>query len=274
MQNPGNNLTPLDQLLAQAQDQTHHDQPEDVAAQYQQLLQTAPPEVIEQAHADAFAQLSGEERRSIAASLRAANDDPGQPFQYPGFTGDDGDADPARLAAMFSQAQRQQPDLLGGTFGLSGGRGGATNPIMQLVLSGVAALVMRKLLGGNASQNTGQLGGGGGLADILGQILGGTGGAGGSGGGLGLPSGQAGRQGGGMSSLDDLLNQQRGHSGTSAQPSGGSGGLGDLLGQLGAGGGGGGLGAILGQLAGSLGQPGNNQDDAAPESPRGRRTSR
>jgi hypothetical protein len=254
-------LTPLDQLLNQAQGE----QPADVADQYQQLLQTAPPEVIEQAHAEAFAQLSVEDRRRIAASLRAANDDPDQPFQSSDFTGDDGDTDPARLAAMFGQVQRQQPAMLNGTLGLSGGQGGASNPIMQMVLAGVAALVMKKLLGGQASQSTGQLGGGG-LGDLLGQILGGAGGAGG----LGLPSGQGGRQGGGMSSLDDLLNQQGGQSGTTAQPSGGSGGLGDLLGQLGGGASGGGLGAILGQLAGSLANSAANTADDDPASTRAR----
>lgn len=100
-----------------------------------------------------------------------------------------------------------------------------------------------------------QQAGGGGLADILGQVLQGAGGAGQSGGG----------------GLGDVLGQLQRSLG--AQQSGGGGGLGDILGQLqnklgqgshavedqtGAPGGGasGGLGDILGQLQKSLGQSG------------------
>jgi hypothetical protein len=239
----GDNLTSLDELLRQAQQGQGGDQQDDIPDQYQQLLQTAPPDVIEQAHADAFAQLSVEERRSIAESLRAANDDPNQAFQFTGFTGGEQDTDPQQLAAMFARAQQQQPDLLGSILGR--GNGGSGNPLMQMVLSTVATLVMQRLLGGAASQNTGQFGGSGGLGSILGQILGGAAGAGG----LGSSTGRQGGQGGEMTSLDDLVKQRSGQGSNAPQPTSSGGGLEDLLGQLGAGGGGGGLGAILGQLA-------------------------
>lgn len=239
----GEGLTPLDELLRQAQGEEGG-----VAAQYQQLLDTAPPEVIARAHADAFARLPEGERRRIVEELRAANADPNQAFHFPGLTGGDEDYDPERMAAMFGRAQEQQPDLLANALGARGGTG-ASNPLMQMVLAGVAALVMRQLTGGAASGNTGQFGGGG-LGDILGQVLASGGAAGGLGGAVG---GGAGQRGGAASAPD---------------PAGG--GLGDLLGQL-AGGGGGGLGAILGQLAAGLGGvQGAAESDEAPPRRQGR----
>lgn len=244
------NLTPLDQLLQQTQQM----EGEDLVTQYQDLVQSAPPEVIEQAHAEAFAQLSDEERQQIAAMLRSANDDPRQAFQHPGLSGGADDADPQRLAAMFGQAQRQQPGLVGNALGLSGGGG---NPLMQMVISAVIQLVIGQLMGGRAGQG-GIQSGGIDFGSILGQILSGGAGSAGGAGGVGAPSGQGRAQGGGMSSLDDLLQQaggqvdtgdQRGpgdRAGGSAAPTGGTGGLEDILGQLG---GSGGLGSILGQLA-------------------------
>jgi hypothetical protein len=229
----GGGLTSLDQLLQQAS------QGEEATTNYHQLVQTAPPEVVHQAFADTFAQLSVEDRQRIAESLRAANNDPNQAFQSPGITGDDQDLDPQRLADMFSQAQQQQPDLTDSTLGLSGGGGGGgSNPLMQMILSSVATIVMQQLSGAQKGQSTGQGGGGLDLGAILGQVLGGAGGAGGT----NVPAGQPG-----------------GQSGMGAQPGGGAGGLQDLLGQLAGGGGGGGLGAILGQLASGMQGTGGQQ---------------
>lgn len=260
-------LTPLDQLLQQSQGQGIEG--DDLANQYQELIQSAPPEVIQQAHAEALAQLSDEERQQIADTLRAANDDPDQAFQFPGMGGAQ-DTDPQQLAAMFGQAQSQQPDLLNNALGLSGG---GSNPLMQMVITAVIQMVMSRMLGGGAQAGGIQTGGLD-LGSILGQVLGGA--AGGAGG-PGSSAGQ-GNQGGGMSSLDDLLNQAGGQTGTgrqadtddqgSASPMGG-GGLADILGQLAGGGGaGGGLGSILGQLAGGLT---TDQDDTQPDTSHRRR---
>src|SRR3954454_17959426 len=79
---------------------------------YRYLLRTAPPEAIEQAHAEAFATLTPEQRRTVLtelgsqvpASERAASDDP------------------KALARMATRAEMRQPGLLERTFS---GRGGA-----------------------------------------------------------------------------------------------------------------------------------------------------
>ena len=82
---------------------------------YRYLLRTAPPEAIEQAHAEAFATLTPEQRRTVLtelgsqvpASERAASDDP------------------RALARMATRAEMRQPGLLERTFsGRGGGMGG------------------------------------------------------------------------------------------------------------------------------------------------------
>ncbi|MEJ7617843.1 MAG: hypothetical protein WKF30_12990 [Pyrinomonadaceae bacterium] len=44
---------------------------EQALARYRYMLQTAPPETIEQAHAEAFAQLTPEQRRQVLQELSA-----------------------------------------------------------------------------------------------------------------------------------------------------------------------------------------------------------
>ncbi len=84
---------------------------------YRYLLRTAPPEAIEQAHAEAFAQLTPEQRAQVLKDLgqqvppseRAAV--PAQP-------------DPQSLARMATRAELQQPGILERTLGARGMGGG------------------------------------------------------------------------------------------------------------------------------------------------------
>src|SRR3712207_4777912 len=84
---------------------------------YRYMLRTAPPETVEQAHAEAFAKLTPEQRRKVLADLsaevppaeRAASDDP------------------RSLARMATRAEMRQPGTmeraLGGRGGMGGGMG-------------------------------------------------------------------------------------------------------------------------------------------------------
>jgi len=81
---------------------------------YRYLLRTAPPEQIEQAHEDAFANLTVEQRREVLTSLSAevpvserARDD-----------------DPKSLARMATRAEMRQPGTLERSFSGGGGMGG------------------------------------------------------------------------------------------------------------------------------------------------------
>jgi hypothetical protein len=133
---------------------------DDVYDRYQRTLQHAPPEVVEQAHAEAFSRLPVDQRQQIVDQFRRAHQDPRQPFQYPQFSGGPDDYDPARLGRMAGQAQRQQPDLLQQVLG-SGGA--LSNPMAKMAMAGVAAMAAQRMMGGQ------QGGGGGLLGNILGQ---------------------------------------------------------------------------------------------------------
>ena len=78
---------------------------------YRYLLQTAPPEQIEQAHQEAFAQLTSEQRREVLAALAAETPEAER-------TTDD---DPRSLARMATRAEMRQPGTLERSFGARGG---------------------------------------------------------------------------------------------------------------------------------------------------------
>ncbi len=134
--------------------------PHDVYDRYQRTVQHAPPEVLQQAHEEAFSRLALDQRQQIVDQFRQAHNDPNQPFQYPQMSGGPQDYDPRQMGGMMRQAQRQQPDLLQGMLG----QGGAlSNPLAKMAMVGVAAIAAQRLMGGQ------QGGGGGLLGGILGQ---------------------------------------------------------------------------------------------------------
>jgi hypothetical protein len=104
---------PLDQRRPQYQAGPSDRDPDEVAVErYRYMLRTAPPETLEQAHAEAFAKLTPEQRRkvledlgdAVPASERATSDDP------------------QSLARMATRAEMRQPGTMERTLG--GGRGG------------------------------------------------------------------------------------------------------------------------------------------------------
>ena len=88
---------------------------EQAISRYQYLLRTAPPEALEQAHGEAFAQLTPEQRRmvlqkmadSVPAAERAAAEQAG--------------ATPQALARLATRAEIRQPGALQRMFGQAGG---------------------------------------------------------------------------------------------------------------------------------------------------------
>src|SRR5688500_8967073 len=88
---------------------------EQAISRYRYMLKTAPPETIEQAHAEAFAQLTPEQRRlvlqkiteSVPASERASTEP--------------GGANPQALARMATRAEIRQPGAMERMFGQAGG---------------------------------------------------------------------------------------------------------------------------------------------------------
>nr|WP_307806985.1 hypothetical protein [Naasia sp. SYSU D00057] len=78
---------------------------------YRYLLRTAPPETIEQVHAEAFAQLTPEQRRLVFEELRNGPEAP---------AGDD----PASLARSATRSEFRQPGFLERRFSGGGAGGG------------------------------------------------------------------------------------------------------------------------------------------------------
>ena len=80
---------------------------EEAIRRYRYLLRTAPPEAVEQAHAEAFAQLTPDQRRQVLGQL--ANNVP----EYENIRDDS----PRMLARMATRAEMRQPGFLERTFG-------------------------------------------------------------------------------------------------------------------------------------------------------------
>jgi len=88
---------------------------EQALARYRYLLRTAPPDQIEQAHVEAFAQLTADQRRQVLAQLAAAVPAGERPRTD----------DPRSLARAATRAELRQPGTLERAFG---GHGPAYGP--------------------------------------------------------------------------------------------------------------------------------------------------
>ena len=91
---------------------------EQAVERYRYLLRTAPPETIEEAHAEAFAKLTPEQRRMVLqeldSTLTPAEHAAGAPY----------DEDPRSLARLATRAEMRQPGTLERTWsGMPAGMG-------------------------------------------------------------------------------------------------------------------------------------------------------
>ena len=92
---------------------------EQAIARYRYLLQTAPPETIEQAHEEAFAQLTPQQRQMVLEQLRDVVP------EYERAAGAPSRDDPRSLARMATRAELREPGTMERVFGgVGGGRGG------------------------------------------------------------------------------------------------------------------------------------------------------
>jgi hypothetical protein len=116
-------------------------------ARYRYLLQTAPPETIEQAHAEAFAQLTPEQRQRVLQDLAAAVPEGGERAAVL-RAGDQ----PGSLARAATRAELRQPGVLERIFGGAGPVGGYPGPA-----PGVGGLFASTLLGSVAGTVLGSM---------------------------------------------------------------------------------------------------------------------
>lgn len=125
-----------------AQEPTADDQ---AIARYRYMLRTAPPETIEQAHAEAFAQLTPEQRRRVLQELSSGMSQ-GERMAA-ARAGDD----PRLLAQLATRAEIRQPGTMERAFGGVGGFGGLGAPGMGgmfagSLLSSMAGTVLGSLI--------------------------------------------------------------------------------------------------------------------------------
>jgi hypothetical protein len=106
---------------------------EQAVARYRYMLQTAPPETIEQAHTEAFARLTAEQRRLVLEELSA---------DAPEAERAQAKDDPRSLACMATRAEIRQPGTIERTFGRMGGGAGMGGIMATSFLSTIAGVVV------------------------------------------------------------------------------------------------------------------------------------
>ncbi len=101
---------------------------------YRYMLKTAPPETMEQAHAEAFAKLTPEQRNMLLQQLSA---------DTPQAERVVGSSDPQALARLATRAEVRQPGTMERAFGGMGGRGMGMGGMMAgSFLSTIAGVVV------------------------------------------------------------------------------------------------------------------------------------
>ncbi len=102
---------------------------------YRYMLRTAPPETLEQAHAEAFAKLTSEQRRSLLAELTES-----APAAEKGAIAATSLDDTAALARVATRAEVRQPGILERSLGL-GAPGFGASLLSSFALGFVGSMV-------------------------------------------------------------------------------------------------------------------------------------
>lgn len=125
---------------------------EQAIARYRYMLKTAPPETVEQAHAEAFAKLTPEQRNMLLQELSTSI--PAAERSAAGVAGKD---DPQSLARLATRAEVRQPGTmeraLGGIAGRGMGMGGMMAGSFLSTIAGVVvgSAIAKSFLGDSGS---------------------------------------------------------------------------------------------------------------------------
>ena len=124
---------------------------EQAIARYRYMLKTAPPETIEQAHAEAFAKLTPEQRNLLLQELSA--DVPDAERSGAGVAAK---ADPQSLARLATRAEVRQPGTMERALGGMSGRGmGMGRMVAGSLLSTIAGVVIGSAIAQSFFGNSG-----------------------------------------------------------------------------------------------------------------------
>jgi hypothetical protein len=116
---------------------------EQAIARYRYMLKTAPPETIEQVHAEAFAKLTPDQRRKVLDQLRVELPDAERAAAA--RMGDN----PAELARVATRAEVRQPGTMERVFGRLGGGTGMGGFLAGTFLSSIAGTVVGSMIAQN-----------------------------------------------------------------------------------------------------------------------------
>jgi hypothetical protein len=140
---------------------------EQALQRYRYMLETAPPETIEQAHAEAFAKLTPEQRRQVLAGLaQAAPPNERSAIEATPLN------DTRALARTATRAEIRQPGVMERTLG-GGGMGFGTSLLSSFAMGFVGSMVANSFLDamggfGGAAGNEGDAGNEGNASDDTG----------------------------------------------------------------------------------------------------------
>ena len=118
---------------------------------YQQVAPHLPPDMYQESAQEAFSRLTPQQRMQFGQYLQQQARQ--QNVQVADFNHDGVDdrfQDPGYLAQVTGRMDQQQPGLLGQLLG-GGGAGGQSmleNPIAKAALAGIAAVAVKKMMGG------------------------------------------------------------------------------------------------------------------------------
>ncbi len=111
---------------------------------HQEVAQRLPPDHYREAAEQALARLSPDDRAQLLSELQGQARK--QDVNVPGLHEAQGSPAPGALANLFSSMHQQQPGMLQQLLG--GGGGAFSSPVAKAAMLGIAAMGMRKLMGG------------------------------------------------------------------------------------------------------------------------------
>jgi hypothetical protein len=121
---------------------------EQAIARYRYMLQTAPPQTLEQAHAEAFSKLSPQQRTLLLQQLSAE-----MPEAERSAAGGMLRDDPQSLARLATRAEVRQPGTLERSFNGMGGRGGAMGGMGGMMAGSFMASMAGVVIGSAIAQS-------------------------------------------------------------------------------------------------------------------------
>lgn len=122
---------------------------EEALDQYGRVSRALPPEEYRRAAEETFVRFSPEERRQFAEQLQQQARR--QDFSFPDLlSGAETDRlqEPGMLAELTSRLHGAGPGVLRGLLGGGGGGGALSSPLARAALAGIAAMAMKRFVGG------------------------------------------------------------------------------------------------------------------------------